>query len=42
MKEIANIFGYENSLYFSRIFKQATGLSPSDYRSQSKKSIKQE
>ncbi|MGN0177869.1 MAG: AraC family transcriptional regulator [Monoglobaceae bacterium] len=42
IKEIASMFGYEDSLYFSRLFKQATGLSPSEYRSQSKKSIKQE
>lgn len=34
--EIARIVGYDNPLYFSRIFKKAKGLSPSEYR----KSIK--
>ncbi len=30
--EIAQIVGYDNPLYFSRIFKKARGVSPSDYR----------
>ncbi len=30
--EISAIVGYENPLYFSRIFKQATGVSPREYR----------
>lgn len=30
--EISQIIGYDNPLYFSRIFKKAKGLSPSDYR----------
>ena len=30
--EIASIVGYENSLYFSRIFKKQNGVSPLDYR----------
>ena len=30
--EIANIVGYSNPLYFSRIFKKVKGLSPSEYR----------
>ena len=30
--EIASIVGYENPLYFSRIFKKQVGLSPSEYR----------
>lgn len=34
--EISEIVGYDNPLYFSRIFKKAKGLSPSEYR----KSIK--
>lgn len=30
--EISSIVGYENPLYFSRLFKQATGASPREYR----------
>lgn len=30
--EISQIVGYDNPLYFSRIFKKARGLSPSEYR----------
>lgn len=30
--EISQIVGYENPLYFSRIFKKTKGLSPSEYR----------
>lgn len=30
--EIAAIIGYDNPLYFSRIFKKQKGVSPSDYR----------
>ena len=30
--EIARIVGYDNPLYFSRIFKKIKGLSPSEYR----------
>ena len=30
--EVASIVGYENSLYFSRIFKKQNGVSPLDYR----------
>lgn len=41
IKEIAVRFGFENSLYFSRIFKKATALSPSEYRTKSDKSQKQ-
>lgn len=29
--EVANIVGYENPLYFSRVFKKVTGFSPSKY-----------
>lgn len=32
MGEIARIVGYEDPLYFSRIFKKTTGLSPKDFR----------
>ena len=32
--EIAAIVGYENPLYFSRIFKKQNGVSPSEYRKQ--------
>lgn len=30
--EISNAVGYDNTLYFSRLFKKHTGYSPSDYR----------
>lgn len=40
IKEIAAKFGYENPMYFSYVFKQATGLSPSEYRARSNKSLK--
>ena len=40
IKEIAARFGYENPMYFSYVFKQATGLSPSEYRAKSNKSLK--
>lgn len=32
--EIADRAGYQNSRYFSRVFKQATGLTPQQYRKQ--------
>lgn len=32
--EIAQIVGYENPLYFSRIFKKQSGISPSEFRRQ--------
>lgn len=32
IKEIAAEVGYNNALYFSRLFKKIVGLSPSDYR----------
>jgi len=34
--EIGNIIGYDNPLYFSRIFKKQKGVSPSEYRTLSK------
>ena len=32
IKEIAQIIGYDNPLYFSRIFQRTKGISPSEYR----------
>ena len=32
LTEIASIIGYDNPLYFSRLFKKQKGISPSDYR----------
>lgn len=34
INEISSIVGYENPLYFSRIFKKHTGSSPANYRKQ--------
>lgn len=32
IKEISSIIGYENQLYFSRLFKKQKGMSPQEYR----------
>ena len=32
VSEIARIVGYENSLYFSRLFRRVKGVSPTKYR----------
>ena len=32
VREIAEVVGYDDQSYFSRIFKQAAGMSPSEYR----------
>ncbi len=32
MTQIASAVGYDNSLYFSRLFKKYTGMSPSEYK----------
>ena len=34
--EIGSIVGYDNPLYFSRIFKKQKGVSPSEYRAQTR------
>lgn len=36
ISEISSMVGYDNSLYFSRIFKKQTGLSPQNYRKKHK------
>lgn len=33
ISEIGGIVGFENALYFSRVFRRQTGMSPSEYRS---------
>lgn len=38
ISEISQAIGYENPLYFSRIFKKQSGLSPSEYRKQTQNS----
>lgn len=38
--EISNAVGYDNALYFSRLFKKYTGLSPSEYKKKTVKSSK--
>lgn len=35
--EISNIVGYDNPLYFSRLFKKQKGISPSEYRKQTER-----
>ena len=34
IKEVANNCGFENEYYFSRVFKQKTGMTPSEYAQQ--------
>ncbi|MBE6886287.1 MAG: helix-turn-helix transcriptional regulator, partial [Ruminococcaceae bacterium] len=36
INEISNIVGYENALYFSRLFKKYTGMTPSEYKKKNK------
>ena len=36
VEKIANSVGYENALYFSRLFRKHTGLSPRDYKKRNK------
>ena len=40
INEISNIVGYENALYFSRLFKKYTGMTPSEYKKKNKTSGK--
>ena len=34
LSEISEMIGYDNPLYFSRLFKKHSGITPSDYRKQ--------
>ncbi len=34
--QVANAVGYDNSMYFSRIFKKHTGMSPTEYKKRNK------
>jgi AraC family transcriptional regulator of arabinose operon len=36
ISEVARLVGYENSLYFSRLFKKTCGMSPTEYRERNK------
>ena len=31
VKDVANYLGYQDSLYFSKVFKKETGVSPKEY-----------
>ena len=33
VKDVANRLGYDDPLYFSRLFKRTIGISPAEYRS---------
>ena len=37
MKQIAAAVGYDNSMYFSRVFKKHTGMTPTEYKHRSKR-----
>ena len=32
VREIAGVLGYDNALYFSRLFRKHEGMSPTEYR----------
>ena len=36
ISQVAEAVGYDNALYFSRIFRKYTGMSPSDYKKRNK------
>ena len=36
ISEISNEIGYENALYFSRLFRKHTGMTPTEYRKRNK------
>ena len=37
ISEISNEVGYENALYFSRLFRKYTGMTPTEYRKKREK-----
>ena len=39
MKQIAAVVGYDNSMYFSRVFKKHTGMTPTEYKQRSKRRL---
>ena len=37
ISEISNEVGYDNALYFSRLFRKYTGMTPTEYRKRNRK-----
>ena len=39
ISEISDAVGYENALYFSRLFKKYTGMTPTEYKKANNKRV---